>query len=281
MSSIQLVTGEGEIDKDSIDEFLAEQNLTGAGVNYQVVAIMGPQSSGKSTLLNNLFGTGFQEMDALSGRGQTTKGIWLANSPKLGEPITMVMDLEGTDGRERGEDDTSFERQSALFALSVSDILLINIWCHDIGREQGSGKPLMKTVLQVNLKLFTPSPGAKKTVLLFVIRDRSKTPLPMLKAVLLQDLNKMWASITKPAEYEDSQLEDFFEVAYTSLPNYEEKEDEFKAECVLLRRRFTPEEEDSLCNITHDGKLPGNAVSFNMCSIWSLIRHIIEHVALG
>ncbi|KAI8012944.1 Protein ROOT HAIR DEFECTIVE 3 [Camellia lanceoleosa] len=37
------------------------------------------------------------------------------------------MDLEGTDGRERGEDDTAFEKQSAFFALVVSDIMLINM----------------------------------------------------------------------------------------------------------------------------------------------------------
>jgi predicted P-loop ATPase len=34
---------------------------------------MGPQSSGKSTLLNDLFGTSFVEMNAMVGRSQTTK----------------------------------------------------------------------------------------------------------------------------------------------------------------------------------------------------------------
>ena len=34
---------------------------------------MGPQSSGKSTLLNHLFGTKFREMDAMAYRGQTTQ----------------------------------------------------------------------------------------------------------------------------------------------------------------------------------------------------------------
>jgi hypothetical protein len=96
------------------------------------------------------FGTTFVEMDALKGRQQTTKGVWLAKSHKIDEPVTLVMDLEGSDGRERGEDDTNFERQSALFALAVADVLLVNIWCHDIGREQGSGKPLLKTIFQVS-----------------------------------------------------------------------------------------------------------------------------------
>jgi hypothetical protein len=35
-------------------------------------------------------------------RSQTTKGVWLARAPNV-EPTTLVMDLEGTDGRERGE----------------------------------------------------------------------------------------------------------------------------------------------------------------------------------
>ncbi|RRT35265.1 hypothetical protein B296_00055797 [Ensete ventricosum] len=41
-------------------------------------------------------------MDAFMGRSQTTKGIWLAVCAGI-EPCTIVMDLEGTDGRERGE----------------------------------------------------------------------------------------------------------------------------------------------------------------------------------
>lgn len=35
-------------------------------------------------------------------RSQTTKGIWIAKCVGI-EPCTVAMDLEGTDGRERGE----------------------------------------------------------------------------------------------------------------------------------------------------------------------------------
>jgi len=35
-------------------------------------------------------------------RSQTTKGIWIAKCVGI-EPATIAMDLEGTDGRERGE----------------------------------------------------------------------------------------------------------------------------------------------------------------------------------
>lgn len=95
------------------------------------------------------FGTDFQEMNAFAGRQQTTKGIWLAKSSKVTSPLTLVLDLEGSDGRERGEDDNSFERQSSLFALAVTNILVVNMWAKDIGREAGAGKPLLKTIFQV------------------------------------------------------------------------------------------------------------------------------------
>ena len=53
------------------------------------------------TLLNHLFGTQFDVMNAKGGRGQTTKGIWMS---KDSDRNILVMDVEGTDGRERGED---------------------------------------------------------------------------------------------------------------------------------------------------------------------------------
>ena len=42
------------------------------------------------------------QIDLSFYRSQTTKGIWLARCAGI-EPCTLVMDLEGTDGRERGE----------------------------------------------------------------------------------------------------------------------------------------------------------------------------------
>eukprot|EP00884_Botryococcus_braunii_P011037 jgi/Botrbrau1/19935/Bobra.0059s0052.1 len=171
---LQLVKGDGEFEAQALDQFVKEHNVASAGVGYQVIAITGPQSSGKSTLMNAVFGTTFEEMDALTGRHQTTKGIWLARSNKIDEPLTIVLDLEGSDGRERGEDDNSFERQSSLFALAIADVLLVNMWAKDVGREAGAGKPLLKTIFQVNLKLFQPAPKKRRTVLLFVFRGPYK-----------------------------------------------------------------------------------------------------------
>jgi hypothetical protein len=51
---IQCVDSEGSFNREAVANFVKDQGLEYAGVDYQVVAIMGPQSSGKSTLLNAL-----------------------------------------------------------------------------------------------------------------------------------------------------------------------------------------------------------------------------------
>ena len=148
-NTLQVVTGDGVFNSENVKAFMRDHHLEAAGVDYSVVAITGPQSSGKSTLMNTLvrlhstvataflegqhlscrlccvstplsrssplmiwqlpvddhllaavqFATSFEEMDAFSGRNQTTKGIWLAKSSKVASPTTLVMDLEGSDGR--------------------------------------------------------------------------------------------------------------------------------------------------------------------------------------
>lgn len=65
----------------------------------------------------------------------------------------MVMDVEGTDGRERGEDQ-DFERKSALFSIASSEVLIVNIWEHQIGLYRGANLALLRTVFEVNLALF-------------------------------------------------------------------------------------------------------------------------------
>ena len=57
----QLIDATGALSASSVDALLARSGITG-DTPYKVVSIMGPQSSGKSTLLNTLFGTGFAEM---------------------------------------------------------------------------------------------------------------------------------------------------------------------------------------------------------------------------
>ncbi|KAK4361820.1 hypothetical protein RND71_017061 [Anisodus tanguticus] len=265
--STHLIDGDGVFNVAGVENFMKEVKLAECGLSYAVVSIMGPQSSGKSTLLNHLFHTNFREMDAYKGRSQTTKGIWMARCAGI-EPCTLVMDLEGTDGRERGEDDTTFEKQSALFALAVSDIVLINMWCHDIGREQAANKPLLKTVFQVMMRLFSP----RKTTLMFVIRDKTRTPLENLEPVLREDIQKIWDSVPKPQAHKDTPLSEFFNVEVVALSSFEEKEEQFKEQVASLRQRFFHSIAPGGLAGDRRAVVPASGFSFSSQEIWRVIK---------
>ena len=101
------------------------RNFAEMGDDYLVLGIIGGQSSGKSTLLNNLFATKFRVMDSHRERKQTTKGIWINISK---EYKYVILDVEGADSRERWEDKQIYEKSTALFGLVISNILIVNIW---------------------------------------------------------------------------------------------------------------------------------------------------------
>ncbi|PWA91328.1 protein ROOT HAIR DEFECTIVE 3 [Artemisia annua] len=120
-------------------------------------------------------------------------------------------------------DDTAFEQQSALFALAVSDIVLINMWCRDIGCGQAAHKLLLKTVFE--------------------------TPLEKLEPVLRVDIQKIWDSVPKPETHR--LMTDIFninhirtyclseQVQVVALSSYEDKEEQFNSEVASLRQKFS------------------------------------------
>lgn len=235
----------------NLSSYLALEKVISAGFNYHLISVFGSQSTGKSTLLNHLFGTDFGVM-AESDRRQTTKGIWMSKDKKgpvetgavggerrkTAENI-LVMDVEGTDGRERGEDQ-DFERKSALFALATSEVLIVNIWEHQVGLYQGANMGLLKTVFEVNLQLFLKSRDTNsRSLLFFVIRDHiGTTPLSNLRRTLLQDLTNIWGSISKPSGLEKARIHDYFDFAFVALPHKVLQPDRFVDEVAKLRTRF-------------------------------------------
>lgn len=251
------------------DPYLDRVGLTPLGFGYHTVSVMGAQSSGKSTLLNLLFHTGFRTMDATAGRSQTTQGVWAGRDPEA--PI-LLLDLEGTDSRERGEEAANFERKSSLFALALSEVLVINLWAQDVGRFNAANLALLRTVLELDLQLFSsgaaaaaaatggtvtvgaaadgdtnggmPAPTrAHKTRLLFVLRDHAMTPLELLASTLREDVDNIWATIAKPAAAASLSLDTFFDLDFVALPHKVFCEADFLTAVAALRTRF------------HDGSL--------------------------
>lgn len=226
--AIQLINELKQFNKKTLDYFKnCINNLDEVGLDYHVISVFGSQSSGKSTLLNALFNTTFDTMNAQVKRQQTTKGIWLSHSKDISTTSELingrdnnnffVLDIEGSDGAERGEDQ-DFERKATLFAISVSEILIVNMWEQQVGLYQGNNMGLLKTVFEVNLSLFHNQKESHKVLLLFVIRDHSGvTPLSSLQESLIIELEKMWVELSKPKGTENLSLYDFFDLKFTGL----------------------------------------------------------------
>ncbi|KAI9381483.1 hypothetical protein POPTR_015G112600v4 [Populus trichocarpa] len=263
---MQLIDGNGKFNVEGLQDMTTTE-FAQCGLSYSVVAIIGPQSSGKSTLMNHVFGTDFKMLNANKGRGQTTKGIWIAKSSEI-EPFTIAMDLEGTDSSARGEDNTAFEKQSTLFALAIADTVLVNMWCKDIGLEHAACRPLLKLVFQVMKRLFQP----RKRTLLFVIRDHTRTPLEFLETALMKDIEKIWATVAEPETHSSAALSDYFNVEITSLSSYEFEEDKFKDQVAHLKQRFF--NSNSPSDLADDRLEVEPASGFSVCAekIWKTIK---------
>ncbi|KAK4889718.1 Dynamin-like GTPase that mediates homotypic ER fusion [Elasticomyces elasticus] len=241
---VQIVDQEKNFN-ENLGQYLQLEGIIRAGFNYHIISVFGSQSTGKSTLLNYLFGTQFGVMSEQERR-QTTKGIWMSKNKKenaageksMAENI-LVMDVEGTDGRERGEDQ-DFERKSALFALATSEVLIVNIWEHQVGLYQGANMGLLKTVFEVNLQLFLKNAkNVTRSLLFFVIRDHlGTTPLSNLKQTLIQDLQRIWGGLSKPPGLEKSQIEDYFDFGFVALPHKILQPEKFEQEVRNLGTRF-------------------------------------------
>ncbi|KAK5998031.1 Protein sey1 [Cladobotryum mycophilum] len=284
---VQVIDEEKEFNAN-VNEYLHDVHVAEAGFDYHIISVFGSQSTGKSTLLNNLFGTSFSVMSE-SERRQTTKGIWMSKNKRedsAGKQMAnniLVMDVEGTDGRERGEDQ-DFERKSALFALATSEVLLINIWEHQVGLYQGANMGLLKTVFEVNMQLFLRDKNSTpRSLLFFVIRDHiGVTPLANLRNTLIQDLTKIWSTISKPEGLENSRIEDYFDFGFAALPHKILQEEKFISEVKALAGRFAPghrtgkgngegELEGGIFLPEYHRRIPADGVSVYAEGIWDQI----------
>lgn len=245
-----------------------EWHLADSGFNYNLVAVFGSQSTGKSTLLNRLFGTNFDVMSE-SARRQTTKGIWMSRGKDMN---VLIMDVEGTDGRERGEDQ-DFERKSALFSMATSNVIIVNLWEHQVGLYQGANMGLLKTVFEVNLQLFQAARGKEKTLLLFVIRDHvGATPLANLANTLTADLDRIWQSVSKPEGLENCSINDYFDFMFTALPHKLLLPEKFEEEVIKLRERFVNQNhKDFVFKPNYSKRVPADGFHVYAEGIWDQI----------
>ncbi|CAK58664.1 unnamed protein product (macronuclear) [Paramecium tetraurelia] len=92
-----------------------------------VIGILGPQSSGKSTILNKIFGCHF-----FSSVGKSTKGIYFQMIQVQKNSIfenqfdfILILDTEGL--QSPNQKDPLFDKRISLFIFAICDIILINV----------------------------------------------------------------------------------------------------------------------------------------------------------
>ncbi|KAI7858071.1 RHD3/Sey1 [Circinella umbellata] len=262
------IVDENQLFTENLPSYMEKWSLAEAGFQYNVVAVFGSQSTGKSTLLNRLFGTSFDVMDE-NQRSQTTKGIWMSRGRGM---HVLVMDVEGTDGRERGEDQ-DFERKSALFSMATSEVIILNLWEHQVGLYQGANMGLLKTVFEVNLQLFQNQKGKEKTLILIVIRDHvGATPLENLAKTIQADLEKIWDSLPKPEGLEDCKIHDYFDFMFTGLPHKILLPEKFDEEVAVLRHRFNdPKNPNYVFRPQYHKRIPADGYHVYASSIWDKV----------
>eukprot|EP01061_Rhynchopus_euleeides_P007336 TRINITY_DN16341_c0_g1_i1.p1 TRINITY_DN16341_c0_g1~~TRINITY_DN16341_c0_g1_i1.p1 ORF type:complete len:745 (+),score=365.76 TRINITY_DN16341_c0_g1_i1:37-2235(+) len=248
---------DGDLDYKGFGNFLPENGLQGRGEDYSVLAVFGGQSSGKSTLLNRLFGTRFQEMDSTHGRGQTTQGVWMSKASESDRLV--VLDFEGTDSAERGEDQT-FEKKLSTFALAMADILMINLFQFEIGRRNAMSVPLLEKVLQINFDIQlqladskASSSGSKK-MLLFVVRDYDgRTPVEVLSSQLIDIMESVWSKIVRPDGHEEDKLTKWFDFKVVTVPHLMMPNPELDTAVEKLREVFLQEDNSEFVFKQTDG----------------------------
>ncbi|XP_071850019.1 interferon-induced very large GTPase 1-like [Apostichopus japonicus] len=128
MHSLELMDGDtGRVPLTWVTAVLDQLSLKLNDPKVLVISVVGVQSSGKSTLLNSMFGLRFPVR-----AGRCTRGLFIRFLPieeKLAETLgfsyLIVVDTEGI--RSIDHDDRRFDNELVTFAFSIANVTIFNI----------------------------------------------------------------------------------------------------------------------------------------------------------
>ncbi|XP_016084911.1 interferon-induced very large GTPase 1-like [Sinocyclocheilus grahami] len=215
--SLELVNGDSSnIAEKWLSSVFSELNTLVEPKNkIMVVTVLGVQSSGKSTLLNTMFGVQFAVSSGRCTRGAFMQLIKVTEERKaeLQCDYIMIIDTEGLKSLELAQLDNSYEHDNELATLVVglSDVTIVNITMENSTE--------MKDILQIIVHAFLRMKEmGKKPKCLFVhqnVADVSAHVSNMRdRQFLLEQLDEMTQAAAK--------MENKLEVKkFTDLMNYD------------------------------------------------------------
>ncbi|XP_060782348.1 interferon-induced very large GTPase 1-like [Neoarius graeffei] len=203
---LELVDGDASnIPLRWISDVLTELNTVAQPKNkIMVVTVLGVQSTGKSTLLNTMFGVQFAVSSGRCTRGAFMLLIKITDSFReiLNCDHLVIIDTEGLKSPELAQLDDSYEHDNELATLVVglSDITIINIAMENSTE--------MKDILQIVVHAFLRMKEVgKKPMCAFVhqnVADVSAHDKNMRdRKLLLEQLNEMTEAAAKMENKED------------------------------------------------------------------------------
>lgn len=191
--------------------------------NIHLCERFGPQSSGKSTLLNDLLGLAsrqwtYQRANSNHERNHGT----CSRLPNESRPRVLILDCEGSDSRERNQQEAqNIERHIGCFAAAVSDLLIINVWNHDIGRHSAANYNILSTIFDIYfrslLKARRKSGNHRPLILLIAIRDAEEDGAELTQRTFESDVHHIYEQ-SVPKQYHGS-FRDYFCLRFWFIPH--------------------------------------------------------------
>ena len=131
---------------------LGQMKILHEGKKLLVISVLGIQSSGKSTLLNTMFGLQFNV-----SAGRCTRGVFLQLVPvddllqhKLGCDLIVIIDTEGLRAPELQSDVTqAHDNELATFVIGLADVTIINIF----GETPGDLDDILQTTVHAFIRM--------------------------------------------------------------------------------------------------------------------------------
>ncbi|RKP07470.1 root hair defective 3 GTP-binding protein-domain-containing protein [Thamnocephalis sphaerospora] len=253
----QLIDTDQVFSKEASEQAGASLRLKDEDDGYNTVAVFGLHDSGKSTLLNELYGTEFPAGNEC-GEPNATEGILVSKAPGNS---ALIFDAGGSDGREDG-DSQVFEKRKATFMIAVASVLIINISENMIKTRNRDIIQLLEMVFKTHLQFFAKQ---QMTHLLFVIRDHyPSAPKEPLQKKLSTDMET-------PEGLENCTISNFFDCSFAFMSHIQYAKDDFGREVTQLRSRFTNKNSEDYIFLPSYWKLvPAGSLPSHLESIWSI-----------
>lgn len=228
------------------------------------ISIVGSQSSGKSSIMNDLFRTVFPVLPDET-TGQTTQGIYLQETEKV-----IVMDVEGCDSQERRQDNSAdgvsaerLEKMFTMFAFKSTDAFVINVNVDNRSCHTALCLDLLSVVLQVGLRL-----GMDKKEVIFFIRDfqMGRHNIKDIRCMIMNKLEQIWRTLDNQ---DGVSLSTFMNVTVISFPHFFHQSAEYLNKVEIVRDYF---ENPLHPNYIFKGKSPiGVDFNYDYAKVWNVV----------